>query len=542
MSATHLSISVHKSKSTSANQQHHTERFDNKHKHTNESIDPTKSEQNINLRPDLQGTYNQRFNKIMDEHYTGRRKKDGTPWLSSGKNASIKLLQISVNIGEVDDTGKPITKMSDEELVKLYKDDIYPMLENEYGRENILGAAIHLDESKPHLHIDVVPLTEDGRLSAKEIVGGKGKMHQNQSKWLEKMQEKRPDLNFVRKKDGVNGLELDKLKELTAIAEDKGEEKALNVLTYMHKQEKAKWDKEWERIKTADKALDVKAKEVAEQEQKNDVARDELNATVGPLKKLSDKLVKKTRDADKRERELNERERGLNAEVSRRVNERTRERTRALDVRESEIEEQADKLANERTRAREQALDARESEIEEQADKLANERTQAREQALDVRESEIEEQADKLANERTQARTQALDKRENELEEKLSAFGKMKESIVNVFKSFPKMQNTLIEYVKRAKEERERKEREEKATQIANYTDSEVENVVSALETEDFESADQHVQNLEKVKTVTDEIDESDFELPADTLAEKMDDFEIDESQFDMSNQNQITL
>ena len=471
MSATHLSISVHKSKSTSANQQHHTERFDNKHKHTNESIDPTKSDQNINLRPDLQGTYNQRFNKIMDEHYTGRRKKDGTPWLASGKNASIKLLQISVNIGEVDDAGKPITKMSDEELVKLYKDDIYPMLENEYGRENILGAAIHLDESKPHLHLDVVPLTEDGRLSAKEIVGGKGKMHQNQSRWLEKMQEKRPDLNFVRKKDGVNGLELDKLKELTAIAEDKGEEKALNVLMYMRKQEKKKWDKEWERIKTADKALDVKAKEVAEQEQKNDVARDELNATVGPLKKLSDKLVKKTRDADKRERELNERERelnerecGLNVEVSRRVNERTRERTRALDVRESEIEE------------------------------------------------------------------------------KTSVFERVKESVVNAFKNLPKMQNTLIEYVKRAKEERERKEREEKATKIAEYTDKETENVVSALEIEDFERADQHVANLEKVKDVTDEIDESNFELPADALDEKMDDFVIDESQFDMSNQNQQTM
>ena len=464
MSATHLSISVHKSKSTSANQQHHTERFDAKHKHTNESIDPSKSDQNINLRPDLQGSYNQRFNKIMDEHYTGRRKKDGTPWLASGKNASIKLLQISVNIGEVDDDGKPITKMSDDELVKLYKDDIYPMLEEEYGRENIVGAAIHLDESKPHLHIDVVPLTEDGRLSAKEVVGGKGKMHKKQTEWLEKMQDKRPDLNFVRKKDGVNGLELDKLKELTAIAEDKGEEKALNVLMSMHKQEKKKWDKEWERIKTADKALDVKAKEVAEQEQKNDVARDELNATVGPLKKLSDKLVKKTRDADKRERELNERECGLNVEVSRRVNERTRERTRALDVRESEIEE------------------------------------------------------------------------------KTSVFERVKESVVNAFKNLPKMQNTLIEYVKRAKEERERKEREEKATKIAEYTDKETENVVSALEIEDFERADQHVANLEKVKDVTDEIDESNFELPADALDEKMDDFVIDESQFDMSNQNQQTM
>ena len=490
MSATHLSISVHKSKSTSANQQRHTERFDNKHKHTNESIDPTKSDQNINLRPDLQGTYNQRFNKVMDEHYTGRRKKDGTPWLSSGKNASIKLLQISVNIGEVDDDGKPINKMSDEELVKLYKDDIYPMLEEEYGRENIVGAAIHLDESKPHLHLDVVPLTEDGRLSAKEIVGGKGKMHQNQSKWLKQMQEKRPDLNFVRKKDGVNGLELDKLKELTAIAEDKGEEKALNVLMYMRKQDNKKLDKEWERINDADNVLIEKAKGLTE------VQEDQI--------KTMNVLTAQAEQQQNKERELSRRASNI--------------------------------------QARERALDVRESTIEERADKIADERTQAREQALDVRESTIEERADKLAKERTQARERALGVRESELEEKLSAFGKMKEIIVNAFESLPKVRNTLVEYIKHAKEEKERKEREEKATQIASYTDTETENVVSALEIENFELADQHVENLEKVKTVTDEIEESQFEMLASELDEKMDDFEIDESQFDMSDQNQITL
>ena len=477
MSATHLSISVHKSKSTSANQQHHTERFDATHKHTNESIDPTKSDQNINLRPDLQGTYNQRFNKVMDEHYTGRRKKDGTPWLASGKNASIKLLQISVNIGEVDDTGKPITKMSDEELVKLYKDDIYPMLEEEYGRENIVGAAIHLDESKPHLHLDVVPLTEDGRLSAKEIVGGKGKMHHKQSEWLKQMQDKRPDLNFVRKKDGVNGLELDKLKELTAQAKDEA---------------KKATEEEWNKL----------AKVGAKLKEKTIESEKDAKKYKNTLDRFAELLVTREDDIDKREIELDEKEDKLN------------EREDGLNEREDELNKRKQMLSNEVSRK-------------------VSERTQARSRALDERESKIEEQADKLANERTHARTQALDKRENELEEKLSAFGKMKESIVNVFKSFPKMQNTLIEYVKRAKEERERKEREQKATQIASYTDSEVENVVSALGSEDFERADQHVQNLEKVKDVTDAIDESNFELPA---------IEIDESQFDMSNQSQQTL
>ena len=514
MSATHLSISVHKSKSTSANQQHHTERFDATHKHTNESIDPSKSEQNINLRPDLQGSYNQRFNKIMDEHYTGRRKKDGTPWLASGKNASIKLLQISVNIGEVDDAGKPITKMSDEELVKLYKDDIYPMLEEEYGRENIVGAAIHLDESKPHLHVDVVPLTADGRLSAKEIVGGKGKMHQNQSKWLKQMQEKRPDLNFVRKKDGVNGLELDKLKELTAIAEDKGEEKALNVLMSMHKQEKKKWDKEWERIETTDKELDAKAKEVAEQEQKNDATRDELNEFVKSLKSATGKLAEQ-------ERAQNERESALNG------------RENALNERERRIEERADKLAIERTQERENALSKRESRLEETVSQQVEERTHERMTALSERESRLEETVSQQVEERTHERMTALNKRESEIEEKTSVFERVKESVVNALKNLPKMQNTLLEYIKHAKEERERKEREEKATRIAEYTDNETENVVSALEKEDFKSADQHVENLEKVKSVADEIEESEFELPA---------IEIDESQFFIPNQNQQTL
>lgn len=489
MIATHLSISVHKSKSTSANQQHHTERFDATHKHTNESIDPTKSDQNINLRPDLQGTYNQRFNKIMDEHYTGRRKKDGTPWLASGKNASIKLLQISVNIGEVDDDGKPINKMSDEELVKLYKDDIYPMLEEEYGRENIVGAAIHLDESKPHLHIDVVPLTEDGRLSAKEIVGGKGKMHQNQSKWLEKMQEKRPDLNFVRKKDGVNGLELDKLKELTAIAEEKGEEKALNVLMSMHKQEKKALAEEWERIKATDKALDVKAKEVAEQEQKNDATRDELNATVGPLKKLSDKLVKKTRDVDKRETALNGRERALKGREN---------------------------MLNERTRA----LDERESRLNETADKLADERTRERTRALDVRESQLDQ----------------------EVETRVS---KIKSAFVGALKQLPKIKDTLVAYMKKAREkdEEERKAREEQAERLAEITDAKTEQLADAIEQEDIKQVAKHTEHLEQINEVADEIDESQFEMSAGTLENKIDNLEveIDESQFDMPTQNQRT-
>lgn len=38
-----------------------------------------------------------------------------------------------------------------------------------YGQDRILNATVHMDETTPHLHIGVVPITQDGRLSAKAI-------------------------------------------------------------------------------------------------------------------------------------------------------------------------------------------------------------------------------------------------------------------------------------------------------------------------------------------------------------------------------------
>lgn len=38
-----------------------------------------------------------------------------------------------------------------------------------YGADRVLNATVHMDEATPHLHIGVVPITQDGRLSAKAI-------------------------------------------------------------------------------------------------------------------------------------------------------------------------------------------------------------------------------------------------------------------------------------------------------------------------------------------------------------------------------------
>ena len=39
-----------------------------------------------------------------------------------------------------------------------------------------VSAVVHMDEKTPHMHLCFVPLTEDGRLCAKEIIGNKKKL------------------------------------------------------------------------------------------------------------------------------------------------------------------------------------------------------------------------------------------------------------------------------------------------------------------------------------------------------------------------------
>lgn len=53
---------------------------------------------------------------------------------------------------------------------------------------------VHMDEKTPHMHLSFVPLTEDKRLSAKEIVGNKKKLTWWQDEFWKHMVQKYPDL------------------------------------------------------------------------------------------------------------------------------------------------------------------------------------------------------------------------------------------------------------------------------------------------------------------------------------------------------------
>lgn len=56
-------------------------------------------------------------------------------------------------------------------------------LAEKYGAQNVIVASIHRDETSPHLSAFVVPITADGRLSAKDYIGNRQKMTADQTKF-----------------------------------------------------------------------------------------------------------------------------------------------------------------------------------------------------------------------------------------------------------------------------------------------------------------------------------------------------------------------
>ena len=78
--------------------------------------------------------------------------------------------------------------------VKAYFTEALDFIKQNQNPDTIISAVVHMDEKTPHMHLCFVPLTEDKRLSAKEIVGNKKKLTWWQDEFWKHMVKKYPDL------------------------------------------------------------------------------------------------------------------------------------------------------------------------------------------------------------------------------------------------------------------------------------------------------------------------------------------------------------
>ena len=124
---------------------------------TNPNIDLSRSHLNYcidNLTPDkLQSRVNDRIKQL---HLKKRPRSDAVGLEDIIVSASVDFM-LSL----------------DAQTREQYFLDSLHFLQNRYGKENVMYCQCHLDESNPHVHIGVVPVTSDGRLCAKELFSPK---------------------------------------------------------------------------------------------------------------------------------------------------------------------------------------------------------------------------------------------------------------------------------------------------------------------------------------------------------------------------------
>jgi len=121
--------------------------------HSNADIDTNKSYLNYDLVA-CPNSYKDAYQHEMDEHYNGKRKvrSDATvvdEWIFSASNEFFQGLS------------------KDDE--KRFFQSCLDFMQERYG--HVIYATVHKDESTPHMHMGLVPLTDDGRLSHKDIFG-----------------------------------------------------------------------------------------------------------------------------------------------------------------------------------------------------------------------------------------------------------------------------------------------------------------------------------------------------------------------------------
>ena len=78
------------------------------------------------------------------------------------------------------DDGNTITRSS-------YFNNALEFLRLKHGKNNIISAALHLDETTPHLVVYAVPINAAGRLCAKDFLGGRAKLSQLQTEFFERV-------------------------------------------------------------------------------------------------------------------------------------------------------------------------------------------------------------------------------------------------------------------------------------------------------------------------------------------------------------------
>lgn len=125
-----------------------------KESHTNPDIDESRTKLNYDLLHQQMIDYKAIINEHISENVETKRavRKDAVRCCSFMISASPEFF----------DGLSP-------EREKAFFESNLSFLQERYGKENVMYASVHKDEKTPHMHVGIVPVTKEKKLSAKQI-------------------------------------------------------------------------------------------------------------------------------------------------------------------------------------------------------------------------------------------------------------------------------------------------------------------------------------------------------------------------------------
>lgn len=171
--------------------------------HSNENIDPNKTNRNITLiySSKVKHMVKATCQQQVEDAFQFRLEKainfeDGT-YVTTGRKVREDACLAFGMILQLDPKFYEDSKGDAKALSKSFT-DLLELAKEAYGEENIVAASLHLDETNPHLHLLMTPVTKDGRLNQKEFINGP-KLKLTHRKMRETMISKGYDIDLERR-------------------------------------------------------------------------------------------------------------------------------------------------------------------------------------------------------------------------------------------------------------------------------------------------------------------------------------------------------
>lgn len=174
-----------------------------KKRHSNKSINADLSTQNMTL------VYNADTGKMQAAMCTqqimdaiNRRLADAidiksNTYKTTGKKIRSDAVQCRGLIFQIDPDFYKQNKNNPQVMNKSYSDMLH-LAQKQYGKKNIVAVSVHLDETNPHLHLILVPVTDDNRLSQKDFIDKK-KLQIAHKEMREELRSKGYDIDLDRR-------------------------------------------------------------------------------------------------------------------------------------------------------------------------------------------------------------------------------------------------------------------------------------------------------------------------------------------------------